>query len=144
MDGEPTQLAVSWEPVEDAATYRIRWKTGSDDYGDAVETTGTGYTITGLTEGADYTVNVAAVSEYNVLLAEGTDPWVWVVAVTAVEDSTEALDVSWGPVGGALHYFIKVDGGSPVQSDAPRTTRRFTGLANRTLSTPLPWKRCRP
>ena len=72
VTGEPTRLTVNWNAVESATKYSVRWKTGSDDYGDAVETTKNGYTITGLTAGTNYTVNVAALDASNTLLAEST------------------------------------------------------------------------
>ena len=72
VSGEPTQLAVSWEAVQDAARYDVRWKTGAGDYGDAVQASINSHTITGLTAGTAYTVNVAALDADNSLLAEGT------------------------------------------------------------------------
>ena len=67
---EPTQLAVSWDEVDSAAKYSVRWKTGSDDYGAAEETTNNNYTVTGLSASTTYTVNVAALDGSNTLLAE--------------------------------------------------------------------------
>ena len=69
---EPTQLAVSYDEVDSAAKYSVRWKTGTDSYGDAEETTALSYTITGLSAGTTYTVNVAALDGSNTLLAEAT------------------------------------------------------------------------
>ena len=69
---EPTQLAVSWDAVQGAAKYSVRWKTGAGDYGAGEETTATSYTITDLSAGTTYTVNVAALDGSNTLLAEGT------------------------------------------------------------------------
>ena len=69
--GEPTQLAVAWDAVEGAAKYSVRWKTGSGDYGDAVEASTNRHTVTGLSAGTTYTVNVAAIDGANTLLAEG-------------------------------------------------------------------------
>ncbi len=72
VSGEPAQLAVSWEAVQDAARYDVRWKTGAGDYGDAVQASTNSHTITGLAAGTAYTVNVAALDADNALLAEGT------------------------------------------------------------------------
>ncbi len=129
VPGEPTQLAVSWNTVADAARYDVRWKTVSGEYGDAVETTGTSYTITGLTADTNYTVTVAAVSEDDVVLAHGTatGPF-WPVTVTAVEGRTDAVDVSWEAVEGAFHYFIRVNGGQKIEARDGRTSRRIAGL----------------
>ena len=129
VSGEPSKLAVSWNTVEDAATYDVRWKTVSGDYGDSVETTGNSYTITGLTADTNYTVNVAAVGEDDVVLAHATvtGPF-WPVTVTAVEGSTDAVDVSWEAVKGAFHYFIRVNGGQRIEVRDGKTSRRITGL----------------
>jgi len=70
--GKPTELAVTWDPVEGATTYLVRWKTGSGDYGDAVEASTNSHTVTGLSASTTYTVNVAAVDTDYTLLAEGT------------------------------------------------------------------------
>ena len=72
VSGKPTQLLVSWDPVPGASTYSVRWKTGSDDYGDPVEFNETQYIITGLSANTSYTVNVAALDADNTLLAEAT------------------------------------------------------------------------
>ena len=69
--GDPTRLAVSWDAVEGAARYDVRWKTGSGDYGDSVQASTNGHTVTGLSAGTTYTVNVAALDADNTLLAEG-------------------------------------------------------------------------
>ena len=70
--GEPTRLAVSWDAVDGAARYDVRWKTGAGDYGDAVEARTNSHTVIGLSAGTTYTVNVAAIDGGNTLLAEGT------------------------------------------------------------------------
>ena len=70
VSGEPTQLAVSWNTVDGAARYSVRWKTGSGGYGSPVATTANSYTITGLSPGTTYTVSVAAIDAGNTLLAE--------------------------------------------------------------------------
>ena len=71
VSGEPSQLAVNWDAVQGAATYSVRWKTGSGDYGDAEEASTNSHTVTGLSPGTTYTVNVAALDADNTLLAEG-------------------------------------------------------------------------
>ena len=72
VSGEPTKLAVSWEAVQDAARYDVRWKTGAGDYGDPVQASTNSHTVTDLSAGTAYTVNVAALDADNSLLAEGT------------------------------------------------------------------------
>ncbi len=119
-------MAVSWDPVEGAARYDLRWKDGSAD---SVEATTNSYTITGLTPDTNYTVNVAAVSEDNAVLAEGTatGPY-WPVSVAPVTGRTDALYVSWEAVEGAFHYFIRVNGGQAIEARSPRTSLQLTGL----------------
>ena len=59
--GETTELSVSWEAVTGAEKYRVKWKVGTDAFNDGEETTDTSYTISGLTAGTTYTVEVAAI-----------------------------------------------------------------------------------
>jgi hypothetical protein len=73
VSGKPTQLLVSWDEVQDASTYGVRWKTGAEGYSDPVEFNETRYIITGLSANTAYTVNVAALDADNTLLAEGTE-----------------------------------------------------------------------
>ncbi len=58
--------------MQDAARYDVRWKTGAGDYGGAVQASANSHTITDLSAGTSYTVNVAALDADNSLLAEGT------------------------------------------------------------------------
>ena len=59
--GETTELSVSWDAVTGAEKYRVKWKVGTDAFNDGEETTDTSYTISGLTAGTTYTVEVAAI-----------------------------------------------------------------------------------
>ena len=60
------QLAVNWTAVDNAAGYKVQWKSGGQDYntGDRQFTvpsgTTTSHTITGLTNGTEYTARVSA------------------------------------------------------------------------------------
>ena len=58
-----TELKVSWNAVEGAASYKVQWKSGTQEYGSSRQATatGTGHTITGLTNNTLYNVRVAAV-----------------------------------------------------------------------------------
>ena len=60
VTAQPTQLKVSWDTYTGAEKYLVAWKTGSGAL-DSHETTGTEYTISGLTPAATYTVEVFAV-----------------------------------------------------------------------------------
>ena len=59
------QLSVSWEPVSEADGYKVRWKSGSQQFDSSREhtiTSGdtTSYTIPGLVAGREYMVRVIA------------------------------------------------------------------------------------
>ena len=56
------QLQVTWTAVPGVTNYRIQWKSGSQDYANsrAMTTASTSYSITGLTGGTEYTVQVVA------------------------------------------------------------------------------------
>ena len=56
------QLVVSWAAATNAAGYKVQWKSGSQAYGSARQTTlaATSHTITGLANGTTYSVRVIA------------------------------------------------------------------------------------
>ena len=59
------QLAVNWAAVDNATGYQVQWKSGNESYNtnrQATVTSGTttSHTITGLTNGTEYTVRVSA------------------------------------------------------------------------------------
>ena len=59
------QLVVNWTAVDNATGYQVQWKSGNESYNtnrQATVTSGTttSHTITGLTNGAEYTVRVSA------------------------------------------------------------------------------------
>lgn len=64
------EITLSWEPVSGATGYKAQWKSGAPDFGESRQgTTGeTGYTITDLVGGTQYTVRVIATG-----VAEGGD-----------------------------------------------------------------------
>ena len=112
VSGKPTQLLVSWDEVQGASTYSVRWKTGNGSYGDPVEFNETRYIITGLTANTSYTVNVAALDGNNTLLAEATASGATVAEATEprtgeagsdTEDATPAVSfvIYHDPNGGA-------------------------------------------
>ena len=112
VSGEPSKLSVSWDTVQGASTYSVRWKTGNGSYGDPVEFNETRYIITGLTANTSYTVNVAALDGNNTLLAEATASGATVAEATEpltgeagsdTEDATPAVSfvIYHDPDGGA-------------------------------------------
>ncbi len=72
VTGENTQLAASWNGVEGATKYSVSWKESGvgNPWSEAVETTGTSYTITGLKAGTNYVVYVAATGADGYLKAD--------------------------------------------------------------------------
>ena len=66
VDAGDAQLVVNWAAVDNATGYTVQWKSGSESYntGDRQATvtpgTTTSHTITGLTNGTEYTVRVSA------------------------------------------------------------------------------------
>ena len=147
--GEPAQLAVVWEAVEGAATYSVRWKTGSDSYGDAEETTALRYTITGLSAGTTYTVNVAALDGSNTLLAEAAASGDTAQRTSGAEsptaDATPAVSfvIYYDPDGGAASAdrynqavaLLKEAGISyrEVTGDVRAEVDRLAGVTNSTM-----------
>ena len=148
VSGETTRLAVSWNAVTGADQYLVKWKTGSADFNSGDEATTNSHTITGLTAGTAYTVQVTAIdtgADPDAELATGESSGVTLAAmgtvtVTAVADSSDSLDVSWPAVSGATGYAVewKTGGGSysaVTRSDATATSQRITGLAAETAYT---------
>ena len=114
--GDPTRLTVSWDAVEGAARYDVRWKTGSGDYGDAVEASTNSHTVTGLSPGTTYTVNVAALDGSNVLLAEGEASGVTADGDTA-DGGTGGGDTGGGDTGGGATGDGNTGGGNTGGGD---------------------------
>ncbi|MFZ2632359.1 MAG: fibronectin type III domain-containing protein [Desulfosalsimonadaceae bacterium] len=110
-----TQSSIIWGAVDDATSYKIYRRTGTNAWPSApiATLTGTLYTETGLTNGMTYYYAVAAVNE------TGTGAWSEISAtptpvvplapinVAVVPGNTEAT-VSWNPVVGASNYHISV------------------------------------
>ena len=61
-----TSLSVSWTAVASATSYKVQWKSGTEQYNtgnrQATVTSGTQHTITGLANGTEHTVRVTAVN----------------------------------------------------------------------------------
>ena len=76
------KLRVTWTPVDNATGNHVQWKSGSENYNttDRQSTvTAAGYTILGLTNGTEYTVQVTAVR-------------------TGANDGPPSAEMKWTPV----------------------------------------------
>ncbi len=110
-------LYVSWDAMTGAASYKVQWKSGTDNFGTSRQNTvssGTSHTITGLTNDTTYTVRVAAVN------ATGDGAWsdevsrpAKAVTLTAsnVAEVTATLTIAnWG--GTWYHKYTSPSGGT--------------------------------
>ena len=143
--GSTTELAVSWDAVADADTYRVRWKSGGGGYGSGRDATGTSDVVPGLTAGTVYTVQVTAVdtdANPDAELARGlasaaTFPALGAVEAAPAAGRSDALDVTWPAAAGASGYRVQWKTGVESYSTSERvhvaaagaTGYRITGLA---------------
>ena len=113
------ELAVLWTTVSDADRYKVQWKSGSQDYDESRQAVLTGsdtvsHTITELTAGTEYTVQVIATKDN----ADDGPPSVSVTGVpmamasaqvTGVEvaPGVDLLEVTWTTVSGAGGYKVQ-------------------------------------
>ena len=106
-------VAVSWPAYPNADKYRVQWKTGNESYSTTQRshTTGagaTGYTVAGLTTGAEYTFRVTAIDTQGATdvdlaskeVVQSSHGWIVADADPADGDAT-ALDVTWYGTGAA-------------------------------------------
>ena len=114
-----SEVAVSWNAVSGADSYRIQRMESGGSWGDAVDAgAGTSYSYTGLTMNTEYSIRVRTVD------GSRTSGWTDSVSATtdvqppgnpeADEESASSVRVTWDAVSGAdrydLHY--REDGGS--------------------------------
>ena len=86
-----TELEVAWTAVTSATSYKVQWKSGTDDYNNGnrqkTVTSGTTTTITGLTNSTKYTIRVAATN------ATGDGAWSNEVTATPLAVSLTVSEV---------------------------------------------------
>ncbi len=140
-----SMITVNWDAVELAQNYVIS-VTGSGYREDPITVSVTRQTITGLNNGTEYTIRVAARNTFGDgpqsaprLATPRTVPDAPTIT-TATFDNGQ-IELSWTPPadnGGApiTQYTITVNppaaSGSPITVSAPATTRVITGLVNGT------------
>ena len=113
---DPQKLAVSWNAVTGAASYKVEWKEASlEEYssGNEIENisaTRTSIPATGTLDGVPYTVKVTAVNGSGEGMASaeatGTPKPGTVTAVTAVDGVNESR-VTWEETRGATRYTVQ-------------------------------------
>lgn len=113
------QLAVTWDAVQDASHYDVSWSPPSDDGTSTARVEGTTYTITGLSNIAEYTIAVRADTT---LSCSATVPTEFPRCPTdtlngSVVPGNEVLTVLWDALSGVTSYEI---GWDPPSTDGRR------------------------
>ncbi len=137
-------LTVSWTAAANADGYKVQWKTGGQAYDAATRqatTTGTSYTITGLTGGASYDVQVIATrtnAADSAASSEATGtaryPAAGVPGSVTVAPAVQSLTVSWTAAANADGYKVQWKSGAQAYDAATRqatttgTSYTITGL----------------
>ena len=143
------QLAVAWEAVTNADGYKVQWKAGAETFADAatagreaIVSSGstTSHTITGLTNGTAYDVQVIATrtnaaDETPSAPASGT-PVAAPGRVTGVKvtPGTGRLKVVWNAVTNADGYKVQWKSGAETFADAAANSREATVTSGSTRS----------
>ena len=140
-----SSLAVSWTASANANGYKVQWKSGSQTYntGDrqATVTTGTSYTITGLTAGTEYDVQVIATRSNAPDSAASTEtsgtaqyPAAGAPGGVTATPAVSSLTVSWTAATNADGYKVQWKSGADAydaatrQATATGTSHTITGL----------------
>ena len=127
----PGSLALGWTSVTGAASYKVQWKSGTQDLGAHREATvaGTTHTIPSLTDGAAHVVRVAAAN------ATGDGAWSAHATATpapvsltasAVRPTTATLTLA--SHGGPWYYKYTVPGGDTSCTAVAGATADLAGL----------------
>lgn len=139
-------LSMTWDPVENAPRYRLRYSTKSDMSGSKYKrSTGssTNQTLTGLTKGTNYYVKVRVITENGDNLSAYSDALKVTTTRYALNPPTDLLADSigkdtatfrWDPVQGGERYRVALDTDPNLphatyyRSDGPATSLKVTGL----------------
>ena len=141
-------LAVRWDEVENAAHYKVQWKSGSQSWDSSREqiVQGQEYLIVGLTPGTEYSVRVIPVgrdgTEGTVSFAPSTathPPLSFPEAEVQTNPEANAITVSWVAVSGATGYKVQWQSAESTSwqrfseilvSNPGTTSYKITGLSS--------------
>ena len=132
VTADNTQLAVSWTAVTSATGYTVQWKSGDENYGSGRQATptGTSHTITGLTNGTQYTLRVKATNGTGdgawSADATGTPATAVTLTASAVEATTATLTIANHT--GNWYYKYTTPSSGTCSSAVSTTTANLTGL----------------
>ncbi|MDO4648613.1 MAG: leucine-rich repeat protein [Eubacteriales bacterium] len=130
-----TGVAVKWDAVSGAEKYRLFYKvSGASDWTKAADTTGTGYTVNGLTSGKTYVftvrcVNAAGTGFTSAYDSKGTRiQYITAPIVSSASLTTTGVKVTWNAVGGAEKYriFYKLSDSSKWTTSGDTTANNYT------------------
>ena len=127
-----TQLVVSWTAVPSATGYTVQWKSGNQNYGSGRQATPTGasHTITGLTNGTQYTLRVKASNATGdgAWSADATGtPAAVTLTASSVEATTATLTIA-NHTGNWYHKYTTPSSGTCSSAAVTTTTANLTGL----------------
>ena len=127
------QLALTWNAVTNAGGYVVQWKSGTEDYSDTerrhviTDGTTTEHTITGLTAGTPYTVQVTATRQHAANGPASDEATATPMAAAPgqvmnvqVTPGVEQLALTWNAVTNAEGYIVQWKSGTDDYSDTER------------------------
>ena len=140
------RLEVSWTAVSEADGYEVQWKSGIEDYGESRQAVLTGsetvsHTITELTAGTEYTVQVIATKDN----ADDGPPSEGVTGVPMAMASAQVtgvevapgvglLEVSWTTVSGAGGYKVQWKSGAEEYDELRQTVLTGSDTVSHTIT----------
>ncbi len=128
------EVKASWTATTGAASYKVQWKSGNENYDTSRQATpnGASHTITGLTNDTEYTVRVAAVN------ATGDGAWsddasatprAVTLTATNIAPTTATLEIGGHTQGWA---FSRIGSAACTAVPANTASKKLTGLTART------------
>ncbi len=137
------ELVLNWNAVNEATHYRVYVGNTNTQQGNDIAAPTTTYTVTGLTNGTEYTYTITAVidvgncsvckveSNRSRLITSTPLPDRPVAPLVTVVPGDSKIILSWAAVSGANYYRVFRDGGSnPIIDNLAETTYTDEGLTN--------------